>query len=344
MAATIRDVAALAGVSPSTVSRTCQNSPAISEKTKEKVREAMAALGYEPPAYTDPNKTGAPRHIGVIMPPDDSFTYDNPFFLQILAGITQGCSENHYLSVLVSGKNDQEALESIQRMIRQHEVSSFVVLFSRREDPIVDYLACEGIDYVLIGHPSSNPNDTVAVDNDNIAAGQEAARYLAELGHKKIGFFGPSSRPWYSISRANGLRLYAAEHGLDIRPEWIVESDSSKPERMNGICVLLKSENRPTAFIASDEMYALALRQACAELGLRIPEDLSILTFNNSIISRLTNPQMTSVDINAGQLGVEAALQAIKHNENPDLMPSRTLVPFELVVRQSTAAPASRNL
>lgn len=339
MAATIRDVAALAGVSPSTVSRTCQNSPAISEKTKVKVREAMAALGYEPPAYTDASKNGQRRHIGVIMPPDSSFTYDNPFFLQILNGITQCCADHHYLSIMISGRSDQEALESIRQMIKIHEISSFIVLFSRREDPIVNFLNDEGIDYVLIGHPSRNSNDVVTVDNDNIAAGQDAARYLYKLGHKKIGFFGPVGRIWYSACRRNGLKLFAADHEIECKPEWVIEIPSGNPEALESLAELLRSEDRPTAFITSDEMYALTLRQVCAEAGLKIPGDLSVLTFNNSIISRLTSPQLTSVDVNATQLGVEAALQAIKFNENPNLMASRTLVPYQLIIRESTTAP-----
>lgn len=273
------------------------------------------------------------------MPPDSSFTYDNPFFLQILNGISQCCTDHQYLSIIISGQSDQETLECIRQFHQVHGISTFIVLFSRQDDPVADFLIEEGIQYILIGHPCRNPGQTVTVDNDNIAAGQDAAAYLHSLGHQRIGFLGPASRAWFSACRRNGLKLFAQEHDLECRPEWIIEVPSGNPEALKPLADLLRSPERPTALITSDEMYALTLRQVCAETGIRIPDDLSVLTFNNSIISRLTSPQLTSVDINALQLGIEAALQAIKYNENPDLMASRTLVPYQLVIRASTIRP-----
>lgn len=342
MSATIRDVAALAGVSPSTVSRTCRNSSSISEKTREKVRQAMAELGYEPPVYTESSRESAGRTIGIILPPSENASFENPFFLEVARGISQYSNEKKVLTALITGKDDQEILETIRTHARNRSVGSYIVLFSRKDDPIVEYLYSEGIEYVQIGRPSNHPNETVSVDNDNISAGQEAARYLYELGHRKIGFLGASAEHWYSVARRNGIRLFLQDQGLDLPASWTVEVDYEKENPLQQLREVLHPQNaeHPTAMIAADEMHALLIRQICAEYGLRIPEDLSLVSFNNSIVSHLAKPALTSIDVNAQQLGVEAALQAIKHMENPNLLSSRTLVPYQLIERQSCCAPA----
>ncbi len=339
MASTIRDVAKLAGVSPSTVSRTLRNNPSISLKTQEKVRQAMKELNYQLPS---PVQTGPihPRTIGIIMMPSETSSFNNPFFMDILRGITQCCSQSHYLSTLITGNDDAEILKYIQEMNEQDSIASYIVLFSRMNDPVVQYLYTEGIDFVQIGHPASHPNEIVAVDNDNISAGQEAARYLYNLGHRKIAYLGSDFNQYYSAARRNGIRLFLADHNLPFENNHSIEMDYGDARKLNELRKLIDLDNpdRPTAIIASDEIHALALRQICAEKNVRIPDDLSIIAFNNSIISYLTSPALSSIDINAVQLGKEAAWQAIKHLENPDLLPSRTMVPYVLVERDSCKA------
>lgn len=341
MAATIRDVAALAGVSPSTVSRTCRNSSSISQKTQERVRQAMAQLGYEPPAIMPVQPETSQRTLGIILPPSPGISFENPFFLEVLQGITQLCNEKKVLTALITGKDDAELLDSVQSHSRSRLVHAWIVLFSQGEDPVVDYLCQEGLDYVQIGQPSSHPNETVAVDNDNIAAGQEAARYLWELGHRRLAFAGSNPRHRFSCARLAGIRLYLQEQGQDLPAQCTAQVDVEEPEAVATLEHVLfpPAGPRPTAVVASDEMHAVLVRQICQEKGLRIPADLSVISFNNSIVSTIVSPKLTSIDVNARQLGIEAALQAIKHLENPDLMPSRTLVPFQLVPRESCGAP-----
>lgn len=337
MASTIRDVARLAGVSPSTVSRTLRNNPSISQKTQERVRQAMKELNYQLPVSFQENSELPSKSIGIIMMPSETSSFNNPFFMDILRGITQCCSQNHYISTLITGNDDAEILKYIQEMNDHHSIGSFIVLFSRIDDPVAQYLYGEGIDFVQIGHPAGNPNEIVAVDNDNIAAGQEAARYLYKLGHRKIAYLGSDFKQYYSAARRNGIRLFLADQNLPFENNQTIEMNYGDPQKLAELAALidLGNPNRPTAVIASDEIHALALRQVCAEHSIRIPEDLSIVAFNNSIISSLTTPALTSIDINAVQLGKEAAWQAIKHLETPDLLPSRTMVPFSLVERDS---------
>ena len=112
-----------------------------------------------------------------------------------------------------------------------------------------------------------------------------------------------------------------------------VKSDEEK--QIEVITKLLKSKDRPTAVVVCDDILALTLEQICRELKLSLPEDLSIVSFNNSLVARLTTPKLSSVDVNSYQLGIEAASQMIKHIANPNLMATKILVPHHLVVRES---------
>ncbi len=98
---------------------------------------------------------------------------------------------------------------------------------------------------------------------------------------------------------------------------------------------LLEQPQKPTAVVASDDILAVALEQCCAKKGLSIPKDLSIVSFNNSLFARITSPQLTSIDVNSHQLGIEAASQLINHIENPNLLATKIIVPHSLIIRES---------
>ena len=137
MAVTIKDVAALAGVSPSTVSRTCKNNPSISEETKERVRRAMAELGYEPNFQASNLATQISRSIGIILPPSPKETYENSFYLETIRGISHYCNAHQYISTIVTGQNEEEILNAVRSMSRSGKVNGFIVLYSRVNDPVI---------------------------------------------------------------------------------------------------------------------------------------------------------------------------------------------------------------
>ena len=276
MAVTIKDVAALAGVSPSTVSRTCKNNPSISEETKERVRKAMAELGYEPNFQASNLASQNSRTIGIILPASAKEVYENSFYLEAIQGISHYCNGRQYMTTIVTGQDEAEILDAVRSMSRSGKVDGFIILYSKKDDPVIDYLFNEGLLYILIGKATQYTNQTIYIDNDNLLAGREESR-----------------------------------RGL------------------------LRQKDRPTAILVSDDILAVSLERVCLENHLAIPEDLSIISFNNSLFARLTSPQLTSIDIGAGQLGSEAASQIINHIENPNLLATKIIVPHHLIERDS---------
>ena len=335
MAVTIKDVAALAGVSPSTVSRTCKDNPSISRETKEKVRKAMLQLGYEPNFQASNLASQNSKTIGIILPPSDRETFENPFFLETIRGISQFCNGRQYISTIVTGQNSEELLGAIRTMVRSGQVDGFILLYSKADDAIIEYLNEEGLLYVLVGKAQQFANLTIYIDNDNVLAGKEATDYLYDLRHRKIAYLGSESIKLFSADRKTGYQLSMLQHDLVAEKKYIIEVNDVYLDECKPLLEMLQSEDRPTAIVVSDDILAVSLERVCIQCGLSIPEDLSIISFNDSLFARLTHPPLTSIDVNSCQLGIEAASQLINHIENPNLVATKIIVPHSLIERES---------
>lgn len=334
MSVTLKDVAALAGVSPSTASRVCKDHPSISRETKEKVRKAIEQLGYEPNIPAD-DDTAKNKTVGIILPPSPKESFENSFHLEVIRGISQFCNQHQYLNTVITGQDENEILDVIRNTVNSEQVDGFIVTYSKQDDPIIDYLYDEGLLYVVIGKAYNFANQTIYVDNDNVLATKEATEYLINLGHKNIAYMGSDSNMMFSADRKAGYQLALINNGMAVSTDNIVELPFIPEDNSTDIYALLNRDNPPTAILVSDDIFAVALERICIEMGLSIPNDLSIISFNNSLFARLTSPQLTSIDINSVQLGIEAASQVINHIENPNLLATKIIVPHKLIERNS---------
>ena len=255
--------------------------------------------------------------------------------MEAIRGVSQFSNGRGYTSAVITGQDEEELLGAIRMLSKDERVGGFIVLYSRQDDAVIDYLYSEGLLYVLIGKAKQFVNQTIYIDNDNLLAGQEATEYLCSLGHRRIAFVGSKSDMYFSAERRAGYHLALSRHGIQANPAYCLEIDDPSGEGAGAFHALLAQDEPPTAVVASDDILAVALEQACAVRGLSIPEDLSIVSFNNSLFARITSPQLTSVDINSLQLGTEAASQLINHIENPNLLATKIIVPHSLIVRKS---------
>ena len=334
MAITIKDVAALAGVSTSTVSRVCNGNAATTRETRERVLKAIAELGYEVNTPSEP-AVQVGTNIAIVLPPAERNAYENVFYLKAIRGISQVCNQRNATTSIVAGSTFEELLQAVQALHRSKRVDGYILLYSMRNDIVVDYLCSQGLVYVVVGKVEELSSQTICIDNDNLIAGKDATDYLIRLGHKRIGCLSEKNYYYYSVDRRSGYQLALIQQGLSLDPSYSIQLESIHPEDMDALHKLLRREDRPTAFLVCDDILALALERSCAQCGLSIPEDISIIAFNNSLYARLSVPQLTSVEINSYQLGYEAAVQAINHVENPDLAAIKTVVPHRIMERDS---------
>lgn len=344
MSATIKDVAKLAGVSPSTVTRTCQNQPSISEETKRKVRSAMSALGYTS-NYPDPQQTSsAVKSTAIVFPPlKRSDLSENTFYLKSSCGIASLCREYRWTVSMVMGETEEELLENAKLLIESGRADSFLFLYFKNQDILIDYFHSAGIPYVLIGKVSAYPNETIYVDSDNLLAAREAVDYLIELGHSRIAFLNGDTSFLFNQDRYAGYVQSLMQHQLPFLPEYTFHmEDLSREEGLARMRSVFTGQSAPTALLVSDDMLIRELECRLIEWHIRIPEQLSLITFNDSSIALHHVPQLTAIDINPWQLGAEAVRQLKLYSDSPMDMVSKVLVPHRLVLRDSCAPLPSR--
>ena len=162
------------------------------------------------------------------------------------------------------------------------------------------------------------------------------------MGHRRIGYVGSGGSFLYSADRKAGYQLALLQHDLPVRQDYVVEMESLRSDSPSALEQLLSQPDRPTAFVVSDDLLAVGLERMCVQKGLRIPEDISIVSFNNSLLAQLASPQLTSVDVNSFQLGYEAAAQILNHADNPNLMATKIVVPHRIVARESCQQPMAQ--
>lgn len=250
MAITIKDIAKKAGVSPSTVSRTINNHYSISEETKAKVRAVMDELGY---VY---DKSHLQTHtIGVVFPRSMVDVYENPFYLEIVRGISYLCNKEHYTLNLITGADFREIKTSIEIA----DCEGYIFLYADINEALTHYMVEHEIPYIVIGKPEIQSVTSLSVDTDNVQAGYEAVKYLIGKGHKKIGYIGAEKHAQYSLDRRVGYTQAITEAGYPIRDNYIHTLSSSYTYSPDDILSLLRSENCPTAFVVCDDIYAVIM-------------------------------------------------------------------------------------
>ncbi|KKK36452.1 LacI family transcriptional regulator [Mesobacillus campisalis] len=344
MAVTIKDVAKAANVAPSTVSRVIANSPRISEKTKEKVREVMKQLGYHPNFIARSLASQATRAIGLVLPSSTDIVSQNPFFPIVLGGLSDGAHSKQYALHMTTGKTEEEIFEGVVSMVQGGRVDGVILLSSRVEDPLVSYLLEQDFPFVVIGKPFKNVEQITHVDNDNFKAAKDATNYLLSLGHEQIGFIGGNLNLVVTVERLLGYEKALRDAGLPLINEYVIHDEFLREGGREAVQALLALKKLPTAMLVADDLMALGVLNALDELGISVPEDVSIVSFNNVLVAEMARPPLTSVDINIFDLGYEAAKSLIQKIENPKEPTKRIIIPYELVKRSSCAKPTKKTL
>ena len=173
----------------------------------------MAQLGYEPNFEAEPVEAFS-KTIGIILPSSQRDVYENAFHLEIIRGIGQFCNQRRYVNTVITGQDDAEVLDAIQSMVANAQADGFILLYSKKDCPVAAYLRNEGLLHVIVGKAAQSANQTIYIDNDNALAGEEAADYLYEMGHRRIAYFGVSNAMLFSAERKRGYQMSLLKHGI----------------------------------------------------------------------------------------------------------------------------------
>lgn len=334
MKVTIKEVAKQANVAPSTVSRVLKNSPMISQATKDKVNEIINELGYHPNEIARSLANQSSQTLGLVLPASAEDTFVNPFFTQFILGVTGYLEKKGFSLLLSSANNEAEELYQITRSVNSKRVDGIILLTIRDNDQNIEFLTEKDFPFVVVGTPF-NRNELLWVDNDNSQAMYELTKHLIETGHRKIAFLGGSQKLQVTRNRLEGYLRALKEYGIPFSAELILEVNFSEEDGYRATQALLRDIKGIDAIMTTDDLIAYGSIRAVKDQGYRIPEDISITGFNNTVLAQYLNPSLTSIEINATELGNQAARILWENIVNDDFETNHFVVNTQLMLRDS---------
>ncbi len=343
---TIEDVARLANVSTSTVSNLLNGRiERMRPETLERVQLAINELGYSPNRTARNLKTGYVEMIGVIVP-----SVANPFYGAFARSIEQAALVHGYQILLGNSERDPDRERKYAEEMWSYGIRGLVTGSSPLALTHLANLVARGL-YVVAFDRQEQTSDVLPIDSvsiDNFQAAQMATKHLIGLGHRRIAFVTGPIRTINRLQRLDGYRQALCSAGIEPDPglvwEKSLESGFGDTEGVElgrqGVYELLERTPQPTALIGINDMYALGAYAGARDLNLRIPEDLSIVGIDDTVLAQVVDPPMTTVRQPLAEMATTAVENIIQHIEgkSDDKPRHITLMP-ELIVRKSTAKP-----
>lgn len=336
MAITIKDVARLAGVDPSTVSRVIADNPRISVKTKEKVLKVMEELDFYPNAIARSLASRSTKTIGVIMPHSTDQVFVNPFFTEVMRGIGASALKRGYNILFSTGNNSEEEYKATSSLVNGKRVDGLILLTSRIDDKTIDSLIKKKFPFVVVGKPSNNA-DVNWVDNDNQEACYHATEHLIKLGHRRIGFIGGEFSYVFMGERFKGYKKALDLYEIEFSKELLSLGEFLEDGGYNAAKKLMEQKNKPTAVVVADDLMAIGAMKAVKAHGLSIPEDISIIGFNDTPLASYMDPPLSSMEIFVYDLGYNSSETLISQLQENGGHKKHIIIPTRLIVRNSTA-------
>jgi LacI family transcriptional regulator len=333
---TIHDVAALAQVSIKTVSRVMNDEPSVRAETRQRVRDAMLSLNYQPSL---PARSLAGRRSSLL-----ALLFENPsanYVFDVQSGAMAKCREQH-LRLLVQSCNDLDCdlIDEVLAMIEQTHLDGAVITppLSENHD-LIAALDRRGLPFVRVA-PDDLDHHSPVVEMDDEAAACEMTDYLLDLGHRAIGFIAGHPDHHSSALRQRGFRAAMGKRGVPVEEHWVEQGFNNFNSGLEAARRLLGRKDRPSAIFASNDDMAAGVIFVAHELGIPVPGELSVSGFDDSQLASTTYPPMTTIHQPSYDMSYTATGILL------DLIKGKDVEPFvklshTLVKRASTAAPAA---
>ncbi len=329
---TIRDVAARAGVSLTTVSHVINNTRFVSDETKARIVEAMHELQYRPNVLARSLRSGKTYTIGLIMP--DS---ENPFFSAVGREVEAKAFELGYSVILCNTERDAERQSFYVEVLRNKQVDGVIIIPTGDEISGISFLIEQSIPVVVIDRwlPDLSID---AVLTDNHLGGYQATKHLIDLGHRRIACIGAPAALTPAGDRLSGYRKALKESGIEEDPDLVLLGDYHAKSGSEAMTRLLALASPPTAVFAGNDLMAIGAMRAVLDAGLSVPQDVAVVGFDAIELARYTNPTLTTIAQPVGDIGSQAAALLIERIDDKTRAPRRPVLSTRLIVRQSTVA------
>jgi DNA-binding LacI/PurR family transcriptional regulator len=324
-------VARLAHVSIATVSRTINHVPTVNPKMAKRVWEAIQELNYYPNTQARALVSGRSRLLGLIVS-----EITNPFFPELIQGFEDVAVAHGYEILIGSTNYDPERMQRcIRRMVERNAEGVAVMTFGI-EQPLLDQLGDRNIPLVFVDVAPDHPGMSI-VHVDYQQGMRQAVQHLAALGHRSIGFVTGPLQLHSALSRLSAFKTCLEECGIPVEEKFIVESDHTMEGGMAATERMLAVNALPTAIMCSNDMLAIGVLHKLSRIGLRVPDDVSLVGFDDIHLSAMVIPPLTSIQMSRSDLarGAVSALRGYLEGSHTREFKIET----KLVVRESTGFP-----
>lgn len=334
--ATIKDVARLAGVATSTVSRVLGGSPRISVETQERVRDAMRSLNYHPNAIARSLARRTTGTLGLIIdrPAEQAFT--NPFFTEVIRGISSVIHAEGFNLLLVTHTSPQEGRKNCLQLLRQRRVDGVILAGSRVRDRLIDDLVAEGHPFVLIGRVLDD-RPISWVNNDNEGIGAMATDHLIGCGHRRIAMISGPSEFVVTVDRRHGFEQSLRQAGVPLVHDYLREVLFTREGGYQAMSALLNLVTPPSAVFCGDDNLAVGALFCLRERGIPCgPGGIALIGVNDDPVSELVTPALSTVRIPVFDLGGTAARLLLDRLVRRSEAVPQVFLPGTLVVRDTS--------
>ena len=337
---TLEDIAKLAGVSRSTVSRVVNDHPNVRDKVRKRVQEVIQNTGFQPNAAARTLASQRSWMIGLVLPRSVSSFFADPYFPRLTQGIAQACNQSDYTLglFLIGSKEDEKKI--LPRISRKGLIDGILLQSGQIGDQLIHQLLKTNIPLLIVGRPF-HTNEVSYIDVDNVAAAYKATTHLIELGYKRIGTIAGQPNSTVSLDRKEGYINALFDHGYKLDEKLIVEGDFTEISGYTAMQKLLPA--RPDAVFASSDIMAIGAMRAVREASLKVPEDIAFVGFDDLPIATLPTPQLTTIHQPVYQFGVKAVEILIDLIENGISPARRVIMNTELIIRESCGASRRKN-
>jgi len=332
---TLEDIAKQAGVSRSTVSRVVNDDPNVSDEVRKRVQELIRTTGYQPHAAA---RTLASQHswmIGLVLPRSVSTFFTDPYIPRLTQGVAHACNQHNYTLGLFLLDTEDDEIRIFPRISHKGLLDGILLQTGRKRDKLMDRLIRTDFPVVIAGRPF-HTNGVSYIDIDNVKATYHAVCHLIQLGYKRIGTITGMMDSTTGIDRMDGYLKALTEAGYTVDEALIAEGDFSELSGYTAMKKLLP--NRPDAIFAASDTMAIGAMRATREAGLRVPEDIAFIGFDDLPIASHPDIQLTTVRQPIARFGSKAVEILIDLIENGIKPTRRIIMDTELVVRASCGA------
>ncbi len=327
----IHDVAKMAGVSISTVSKALNGTGSISQKTRKRVIRICDEIGYMPNPAAKMLRARRSENIGLFFYPSCIHLFHSPFYGSVAAGAEQVLSKRNY-NLLLAGTEFAGEDHIVPKFVKERSVDG-VLLLGKMPESLVQELREYGLPFAILDSESSDPNIDCVV-SDNIEGATAATRHLIAHGHRDIAMFAAREDDSSTLARFNAFRSTMLERDI-YRPELVIRHTHSEDGGTRAAEDLLASGLRPTAVFCVNDSMAIGAMKVFKNARMRIPDDISIVGFDDLYVSRFFSPALTTIRVDQIQMGEIGAAILLDSLADEAHVPCKRIVQTQLIVRDT---------